>query len=99
MLVIVTAGRRFPLGESATRQRPQSRSANKEKRNLRRSWSPLCRDLRGLLLRVEPAHFGAIATGLHVAPATAMIFAGVEKEPLAGGRRAGAHQCQIVRRE
>jgi hypothetical protein len=39
-----------------------------------------------LLIGVKPSHLGAIAAGFHVAPAAAMILAGVEKEPLTGWR-------------
>src|ERR1700722_9678562 len=45
---------------------------------------------------IEFLHFGAVAAKFHAAPAAVVIFAGIEKEPLAGGRRASADVGQLV---
>ena len=43
----------------------------------------ICRLLTGALAYSEPVDFGAVAAGLHTAPATAAVAAFVEEEPAA----------------
>src|ERR1700733_14213736 len=45
---------------------------------------------------IEFSHFGAVAAKFHAAPAAVVIFAGIEKEPLAGGRRAKVDEGELV---
>jgi hypothetical protein len=56
--------------------------------------------LRGLPLPgMEAPHFGPVAAALHVAPATVMILAGVEKEPFALLGRTCANEWQLLGRQ
>jgi Na+/H+ antiporter NhaD/arsenite permease-like protein len=52
-----------------------------------------------LLLGIELPHLRPVAALLHAAPAAVMILAGVEKQPLAGGRGAGGHVRHVARGE
>jgi hypothetical protein len=60
-----------------------------------RLW-PLAFGPRFLLTFVVAAEFGAIAALGHVAPAAAMILAGIEKQPEAVLGGAGAYEVQLV---
>src|SRR5690348_5434637 len=54
--------------------------------------------LFGVFLTViETSHFGAVSAFRHVAPAAAVVFALVQKQPFTSVRRAGAHERELIR--
>jgi len=47
---------------------------------------------------IKPAGLGAVAAVFHIAPATALIAAGIQKKPAAGRIETGLDPFQFVRR-
>src|SRR5580765_779372 len=84
-----------PPPERLHRGQSQEYSPDIDRKNLRRCFRPPPTSPRGFLPpRIEPPHLRPVPALRHVAPASPVVLALIQKQPLARLRRARAHKLK-----